>query len=146
MSVVLKVDKMTQQVNNAAIQKKTESNLQINERKQFSVYENLIDEFVAMGPSIAYISNFKKAQIAKEWGITPEELDGCIRLARKQINTNQAEIDKQNNASHEVLNGECAYYYAQGYTKYENSTNPNDGMGSLSALGSYNRLMFGIKS
>lgn len=137
---------MNQQINGAVIQKQNENNAQVNDNNRFFAYENVVDKLIAMGSSIAYMSSYANSKLAKEYGITLDELDGCKRLAYKQIKANQTEAQEQTQRPQEVLNAQCGYYYPQGYTRKENATNPNDGMDSLSSLGSYNRLMFGIKS
>ncbi len=137
---------MNQQINGAVIQKQNENNAQVSDCNRFAVFEKVIDKFVAMGSSLAYMSSYANLKIAKEHGLSLDDLEGCKRIAFKQIKANQEEATKQAQRPQEVLNGACAYYYAQGYTKNENTSESNDGMDSLSSLGSYNRLMFGIKS
>ena len=86
---------MNQQINGAVIQKQNENNAQVNDNNRFFAYENVVDKLIAMGSSIAYMSSYANSKLAKEYGITLDELDGCKRLAYKQIKANQAEAQEQ---------------------------------------------------
>ena len=65
-----------------------------------------------------------------------------MKLAIKQL-----EADKVSNQEpqKEKLYAQSGYFYPQGYSQVSAFSKPKDGMDSLSSLGSYNRLMFGIR-
>ena len=137
---------MTQQVNNTVIQKKNENNAQVSDCNRFLACEEIVEELVERGLPTSYVPANFISKIATNYGISFQEAKTCLRMAVKQLEANQAQNNQQTQKPQEQLYAQCGYYYPQGYTKSENATRPDDGMGSLSSLGSYNRLMFGIKS
>ena len=137
---------MTQQVNNTVIQKKNENNAQVSDCNRFLACEEIVEELVERGLPTSYVPVNYISKVSQQYGISYQEAKTCLRMAVKQLEANQAQNNQKTKKPQEQLYGQCGYYYPQGYTKSENTTRPDDGMDSLSSLGSYNRLMFGIKS
>lgn len=123
------------------VQAQIESNSQVVESNRFSDCEQIVDELVEKGLPSTFVPDNFISKISKTYNITYQEARTCLKLALKQLEQNQA----QEEASSEKLNGQCGYFYPQGYTKNTNTTRPNDGMDSLASLSSYNRLMFGLR-
>ena len=111
---------------------------QSTEQNQFETVEKIVGDIVDHGiPRRVSMSNFI-VQVAKTYGINIKEAKTVIRLALSELNQN--EEDKTD--PKEELNGECGYYYPKGYGTTDSFQAKNDGMDSLSCLGSYNKLMF----
>jgi hypothetical protein len=136
---------MTQQVNNTAIQKKNENNAQVSDCNRFLACEEIVEELVEQGLPSSFVPGNFISKIATNYGISFQEAKTCLRMAVKQMEANQATTE-QIEKPEEKLYAQSGYFYPQGYTREKNTTRPNDGMDSLSSLGSYNRLMFGIRS
>ena len=136
---------MTQQVNNTVIQKQNESNAQVSDCNRFLACEEIVEELVEQGLPNSFVPGNFISKIATNYGISFQEAKTCLRMAVKQLEANQ-ETTAQIEKPEEKLYAQCGYFYPQGYTREKNTTRPNDGMDSLSSLGNYNRLMFGIKS
>ena len=117
----------------------TEDNAsQSAEQNQFEAVEVIVGDIVEHGvPNNVSMSNFV-VQVAKTYGINVKEAKTCINLALSELNQGEEE----NASSKEELNGGCGYYYPKGYATTDSFKTKNDGMDSLSCLGSYNKLMF----
>ena len=131
---------MTQQIN--SIQNKSETNSQNSELNRFLACEEIVEELVEQGLPAVYSPELFITGISRDYGISYQEARTCLKMAIKQIEAENNKISEEK--SQEKLYAQSGYFYPQGYTK-TNSTKPKDGMDSLSSLGSYNRLMFGIR-
>ena len=88
-------------------------------------------------PTSVFIS-----KISKTYGVSFQEARTCLKLAIKQL-----EADKTQNqeSQKEKLYAQSGYFYPSSYSQTNAFSKPKDGMDSLSSLGSYNRLMFGLR-
>ena len=118
------------------VSKYDELNVQTNEQNRFLTCEEVVETLVEQGLPKTYSPVNYINKIAKIYGINLQEARTCLKLAVKQL---EAKSTTENNNEDE-LNARCGYYYPSGYT-----SSKIDGMDSLSSLGSYNRLMFGLK-
>ncbi len=118
------------------ISKHDELNVQSSETNRFSTCEEIVEILVEQGLPETYSSANYINKIAKVYGINLQEARTCLKLAVKQLESKTSVEDDKD----DELNAKCGYYYPSGYT-----SSKKDGMDSLSFLGSYNRLMFGIK-
>lgn len=110
--------------------------LQASEQNKFEEVEKIVDDIVKKGiPKNLTLSTFI-VQVAKDYGINVKEAKVCINLAMNELGYNKEEKEDDNK-----LNAQSGYYYPVGY-KIDNLITKQDGMDSLSCLGSYNRLMF----
>lgn len=118
------------------ISKYDELSVQSSDANRFSTCEEVVEALVEQGlpKSFSPVNYINK--IAKVYGINLQEARTCLKLAVKQLESNVNSEDKKE----DELNGMCGYYYPSGYT-----SSKKDGMDSLSSLGSYNKLMFGIR-
>jgi len=124
------------------ISKTQESNLQQDDsQNRFEICEEIVDALVEKGlPKIYNPSNFIN-RIAQEYGISTQEARTCLKLAVNQLETQS----KEKNANQEEERyAQCGYFYPslQNSPKIQKK---KDGMDSLSSLGNYNRLMFGLR-
>lgn len=110
--------------------------LQSDEQNKFEEVEKIVEDIVKKGiPRNLTLSTFI-VQTAKEYGINIKEAKVCINLAMNELGSDKEEKEEENK-----LYAQSGYYYPAGY-KMNNSITKQDGMDSLSCLGSYNRLMF----
>ena len=111
---------------------------QSNEQNQFEEVERIVDDIVKQGiPKNLSFSEFV-VFVSNNYNINVKEAKTCIKLALSELGEN-CQIDKEENQ--DELYAQSGYYYPNGYNT--TSTNSkNDGMDSLSCLGSYNKLMF----
>ena len=114
-----------------------ENSSQSAEQNQFETVEKIVDDIVENGiPNNVTMSNFI-VQVARTYGINVKEAKTCIKLAMSELNQGEEQND-----SKDELYGQCGYYYPSGYSTTSSLKTKNDGMDSLSCLGSYNKLMF----
>ena len=142
MSVVFKkVDKMTQQVN-ATVQKQSDINAQNGDLNRFLACEEIVDELVEQGLPSSFVPQNFISRISQTYGISYQEARTCLRMAVKQI---EADNKQEETRQEETLYAQSGYFYPSSYSESSSITKPKDGMDSLSSLGSYNRLMFGLR-
>jgi len=110
---------------------------QSNEQNKFETVEKIVSELVEAGiPKTLSFSDYV-VQVSNNYGINVSEAKTCIKLAMNEMDS--GEIQNEDN---DKLNGQCGYYYPNGYNTTSNPKAKQDGMDSLSYLGSYNKLMF----
>lgn len=132
---------MTQQIN--SIQNNNENNIQNAESNRFLACEEIVEELVEQGLPKLFSPETFITKISKTYGISYQEARTCLKLAVAQL---ESVSDSQSSEKQtEQLYAQSGYFYPQGYSQIKNSTRPKDGMDSLSSLGSYNRLMFGLR-
>ena len=118
-----------------------ETNIQTQDYNRFAVCEEVVDSLVEQGlPSTFNPTNYIK-KIASEYGLTEQEARTCLKLAVKHLEA-ESEVEEKSN---EKLYAQSGYFYPNSYSEPINKNKKADGMDSLSSLGSYNRLMFGIR-
>ena len=125
------------------LQTQKETNAQSTEQNRFLACEEIVDELIEQGLPSSFVPENFITKISKTYNVSLQEARTCLKLAIKQL-----EADKVPNQdlSKEKLYAQSGYFYPQGYSQNNVfSTKPKDGMDSLSSLGSYNRLMFGIR-
>lgn len=130
---------MTQQV--IQIQAQNDSNAQVCDSNRFLACEEIVDELVEQGLPSSFVPENFISKISKTYSISYQEARTCLKLALKQL---EAQDKQKEEAPKEQLYAQSGYFYPQGYTK-TTATKPKDGMDSLSSLGNYNRLMFGLR-
>lgn len=131
---------MTQQVH--IVQNQNDNTSQVNDQNRFLACEEIVDELVEQGLPTSYVPDNFISKISKTYNISFQEARTCLKLAIKQLEaTNSEDAPKQT----EKLYAQSGYFYPQGYTQNNSFSKPKDGMDSLSSLGSYNRLMFGLR-
>lgn len=135
-----KVDKMTQQVN--VVQPQNDSNAQVSDSNRFLACEEIVEELVEQGLPRSFTPETFISKISKAYNVSYQEARTCLKLALKQLEANSPQDSQK---PQEKLYAQSGYFYPQGYTQNPTSSKMNDGMDSLSSLGSYNRLMFGIR-
>lgn len=128
------------QVQNIA--KYDEKNLQSNDSNRFSDCEQIVDTLVNEGLPKAFCPDTYITRIAKAFNITTQEARTCLKLAVKQLEA--AEKPKEEKVE-EKLYAQSGYFYPSSSSSQKNATKTIDGMDSLSSLGAYNRLMFGLR-
>ena len=124
------------------IQTQNEALVQNNDSNRFLACEEIVDELVEKGLPSSFVPENFIGKIAENYGISYQEAKTCLKLATKQL-----ELDKsqQNQKPEEKLYAQSGYFYPSGYSEKNSIQKPKDGMDSLSSLGSYNRLMFGLR-
>ena len=132
---------MTQQVN-AAVQKQNEVNAQSSDLNRFLACEEIVEELVEQGLPTSFVPENFISRISKTYGISFQEAKTCLRMAVKQL---EAENKQEEPKQEEKLYAQSGYFYPSSYSQNSSMTKPKDGMDSLSSLGSYNRLMFGLR-
>lgn len=131
---------MAQHIN--SIQKQNEANLQNSDANRFLACEEIVEDLVEQGLPKTFVPENFISKISKTYGISFQEAKTCLKLAVKQLEANNS----QEHASQgEQLYAQSGYFYPSGYSQKTSMTKPKDGMDSLSSLGSYNRLMFGLR-
>ncbi|MBR5303255.1 MAG: hypothetical protein IKU37_00325 [Candidatus Gastranaerophilales bacterium] len=131
---------MNQQVN-ATIQKQNDINAQSADLNRFLACEEIVEELVEQGLPTSFVPENFISRISKIYGISFQEAKTCLKLAVKQL---EAENKQEEPKQEEKLYAQSGYFYPSGYSQNSSMTKPKDGMDSLSSLGSYNRLMFGL--
>lgn len=122
------------------ITKYDETSIQSNESNRFSTCEEIVEQLVEQGlPKTFSPVNFIN-KIAKAYNINSQEARTCLKLAIKQLEASKSD---ENNQKEEKLYGQSGYFYPSGYTT--EISGKKDGMDSLSSLGNYNKLMFGLR-
>lgn len=121
------------------INRNDENSIQ-KESNSFETCEEIVLDLIEKGIPNSYNPDIFISRVSRTYGITYREAKSCVRLALKQIDKTQ-----ENDISDENLNGNSGYFWKTGYTTSSNFKSKNDGMDSLSSLGSYNKLIFGIK-
>ena len=122
------------------ITKYDETNVQLSESNRFSACEEIVEQLVEQGlPKTFSPVNFIN-KIAKIYNISSQEARTCLKLAIKQLEASQNMKSEQ---EEEKLCAQSGYFYPTGYTTAASSK--TDGMDSLSSLGNYNKLMFGLR-
>ena len=120
------------------ISKYDESNIQSNETNKFSACEEIVELLVAQGLPRTFSPVNYINRISKAYGINTKEARTCLKLAIRQLEASNTE--KKDDAC-EQLYAQSGYFYP---SEYKCSNPKKDGMDSLSSLGSYNKLMFGL--
>ena len=131
---------MTQQVH--IIQNQNDANSQVSEQNRFLACEEIVDELIEQGLPSSYVPDNFISKISKTYNISFQEARTCLKLAIKQLEANNNEDTSKQT---EKLYAQSGYFYPQGYTQDSHFSKPKDGMDSLSSLGSYNKLMFGLR-
>ncbi|MBQ4645870.1 MAG: hypothetical protein IJB79_00830 [Candidatus Gastranaerophilales bacterium] len=131
---------MTQHIN--AIQNQNDNNAQVSDSNRFLACEEIVDELVEQGLPSSFVPENFISKISKTYGISFQEAKTCLKLAVKQLEANGTQ---EQATQGEQLYAQSGYFYPQGYSQANSMTKPKDGMDSLSSLGSYNRLMFGLR-
>ena len=111
------------------------------EQNRFLACEEIIEELVEQGLPSSFVPDNFISKISKTYGISFQEAKTCLKLATKQLEANNK---IENEQPKEELYAQSGYFYPQINTQ-KNSTHKRDGMDSLSSLGSYNKLMFGLR-
>ncbi len=109
------------------------------EQNRFETCEEVVVDLVEQGLPRIYNPATFISRIAQVYGISTSEARTCLRLAIKQLENDK----KEEKTTTEELNGACGYFYPS--ANISKPKQKNDGMDSLSSLGSYNKLMFGIR-
>ena len=131
---------MTQHIN--SIQAQNENNAQVSDSNRFLACEEIVDELVEQGLPASFVPENFISRISKTYGISFQEAKTCLKLAVKQL---EAENRQETPQQEEKLYAQSGYFYPSSYSQNSSMTKPKDGMDSLSSLGSYNRLMFGLR-
>ena len=132
---------MTQQV--YSLQNQKENNSQINEQNRFLACEEIVEELIEQGLPKTFSPDGFITKISKTYGISFQEAKTCLKLAIKQLEAQKAQV--ATSPVQEELYAQSGYFYPQGYNQNNATKKQKDGMDSLSSLGSYNRLMFGLR-
>lgn len=123
------------------ITKHEEANVQNTESNRFLDCEEIVDSLVEQGLPKAFSPDNYISKIAKVYGITSQEARTCLKLAIKQLEADsKTDVKKE-----EKLYAQSGYFYPGSESQKSSISKPRDGMDSLSSLGSYNRLMFGLR-
>lgn len=123
-------------------QTQNETNSQSIEQNRFLACEEIVDELIEQGLPSSFVPENFITKISKTYNISFQEARTCLKLAIKQLESDKAQ--NQENQK-EKLYAQSGYFYPQGYSQTSTFSKPKDGMDSLSSLGSYNRLMFGLR-
>ena len=109
-----------------------------NNQNQFEEVEKIVDDIVKKGiPTNLSLGDFI-AKVADTYGINEKEAKTCIRLAMNEMDKGSV-LD---NSKEDQVYSQCGYYYPSGYNATSSPRAKQDGMDSLSCLGSYNKMMF----
>ena len=124
------------------LQTQNETNAQSMDQNRFLACEEIVDELIEQGLPSSFVPENFISKISKTYGVSFQEARTCLKLAIKQL-----EADKTQNqeSQKEKLYAQSGYFYPSSYSQTNAFSKPKDGMDSLSSLGSYNRLMFGIR-
>ena len=128
------------QVNN--ISKIEENNLQDSSQNRFLACEEIVETLVGEGLPSTFSPDDFISKISKAYYVSTQEARTCLKLAVGRLETAKNDEPQK---KEEKLNAQSGYFYPQGYKTAETFSKKNDGMDSLSSLGSYNKLMFGIR-
>ena len=119
-----------------------EKNLQSQGENRFETCEQVVENLVEQGLPNNFTHHNFLIRIAKVYGISLQEARTCLKLAVKQL---EATSKTQEEEPQEERYAQSGYFYPSGYSQPNKTTSKKDGMDSLSSLGSYNRLMFGLR-
>ena len=109
-----------------------------NSQNQFEEVEKIVDDIVEKGiPKNLSLNDFI-VKVSNTYGINVSEAKTCIRLAMSELDSGGA-LDS---SKQDEVYSQCGYYYPSGYNTASSPQAKQDGMDSLSCLGSYNKLMF----
>ena len=124
------------------VQVNNENELQSNEQNRFEVCEEVVSALVKQKLPATFNPDTFITKISNAYNISAKEAKTCLKLAIKQLEEPQETTQKQEDTRY----AQCGYYYTNksGNSLYQPQKH-NDGMDSLSSLGAYNKLMFGIK-
>lgn len=117
-----------------------ENNLQTSEPNRFAACEQVVSALVEQGLPKAFAPATYINRIAKVYGINLQEARICLKLAIGQLEVNS---NKKDTKADEKLYAQSGYFYPSGNVQKEYD-GVKDNMDSLSSLGKYNKLMFGI--
>ena len=124
------------------VQVNNENDVQANSQNRFEICEEVVGALVKQKLPSTFNPDSFISKISNAYNITTQEAKTCLKLAIKQLKEPKEETQKQEDTRY----AQCGYYYP---SRNSNSLNQpqkhNDGMDSLSSLGAYNKLMFGIK-
>jgi len=81
-------------------------------------------------------------RIAESYGISINDARECLKEAIKQLETAEKTQNQKAEKSDEKLYAQSGYFYPQAQSKVENQE--KDGMDSLIAFGSFQKLKFGL--
>ena len=103
--------------------------------------EEIVNTLVEQGlPRVFSPSNYIN-RIAKDYGITIQDARDCLKEALDQIENNTKKAETQNQQDEEELYAQSGYFYPQNRPI---TNKKKDGMDSLSAYGTFQRLKFGL--
>ena len=122
------------------IAKYDEKSQVLTDSNRFSACESVVEDLVEQGLPRAFNPSTFISKIARDYGISSQEARTCLKLAINQLEGSKKE---KKEVSDEKMYAQSGYFYpSQGSNP---SPKKDDGMDSLSSLGSYNRLMFAIR-
>ena len=120
--------------------KQGDATVQGSSLNRFLACEEIVDDIIEQGIPSTYVPQNYISKISQTYGISYEEAKTCLKLAVKQANSTEEKQETTN----EQLYAQSGYYYPSGYTQTA-QTQVRDGMDSLSMLGAYNQVTFGIR-
>ncbi len=124
------------------VQVNNENELQTNEQNRFQVCEEVVSALVKQKLPSTFDPETFISKISNAYNISTQEAKTCLKLAIKQLEEPEENSQKQENLRY----AQCEYYYPSRNTDSQTQLKKhNDGMDSLSSLGAYNKLMFGIR-
>lgn len=120
------------------------NNLQTKDSNRFAACEQVVDALCNQGlPKVFNPSTFI-SKISSNFGISQSEARTCLKLAIKQLESQQTEKEEPKQETERFA--QSGYFYpSKSYTTPATSTKVKDEMDSLASLGAYNRLMFGLR-
>ena len=128
----------------SSITNQTEQKLNSESNLNFEKREEIVHALVEQGLPTAFSpSNFIN-RIAKNNDISAQEARECLKEAIEQLEArNKEKANKINVNNEEQLNAKSGYFYPR--DNKETSNAKNDGMDSLVAFASFQRLRFGLQ-
>lgn len=123
------------------VQVNNENELQASEQNRFEVCEEIVSALVEQNLPSTFNPDTFISKISNTYNVTAQEAKTCLKLAIKKLEGAEEKPQKQE----ELRYAQCGYFYPTRNETTNKALKHNDGMDSLSSLGAYNRLMFGIK-
>lgn len=120
------------------------NNLQTKESNRFQACEQVVDALCNQGLPRVYNPSTFISKISNAYGITQSEARTCLKLAIKQLESQEVQ-EKEEPKKEQERYAQSGYFYPRSYTTPATSTRVKDEMDSLASLGAYNRLMFGLR-
>ena len=120
----------------------SDKNIEINKGIDDSQRENVVNTLIHQGLPRVFNPNNFISRIAQDYNISKDDARECLKEAVDNLEAKRNEKIKSSNQNKDIAFGNSGYFYPEKQTIEADMK--KDGMDSLSAFGTFQRLRFGL--